>query len=95
MVSRSDVLGDGAVLREFDDRACLSEMGGGVLLRNEGDGGSLPLRGGGACLTERRERDDGGVELVYFWPRIYQRRLHGGVEQLLGLLAVAGDALGV
>ena len=89
------MLGDGAVLREFDDRACLSEMGGGVLLRNEGDGGSLPLRGGGACLTERRERDDGGVELVYFWPRIYQRRLHGGVEQLLGLLAVAGDALGV
>ena len=40
---------------------------------------------------QRRERDDGRVELEQFWLWIYERRHHGGIEQLLSLLAVTGN----
>jgi hypothetical protein len=44
---------------------------------------------------ERRELNDGGVELVYLRLWIHERRLHGGIEQLLSLLAVTGNESGL
>ncbi len=44
---------------------------------------------------ERRELNDGGVELEQFWLWIYERRLHGSIEQLLRLLAVTGNESGL
>ena len=40
---------------------------------------------------ERRELNDGGVELVYLWLWIHERRLQGGIEPLPSLLAVTGN----
>ena len=51
--------------------------------------------GRGSCPLERRELNDGGVELVYLWLWIHERRLHGGIEQLLSLLAVTGNESGL
>ncbi len=65
--------------------ACRS-WGLGVLLGGIGD-----CRGRHkVCPLERRELNDRGVELVYLWLWIHERRLHGGIEQLLSLLAVTG-----
>ena len=67
----------------------------GVLLGGIGDGRGLCRAGRRACPLERRELSDGGVELVYLGLWIHERRLHGGIEQLLSLLAMSGDESGL
>jgi hypothetical protein len=47
MVSRADVLCERTVLGEFDNRACLSEMGGACSLGRNGTAGVSP------CEEER------------------------------------------
>jgi len=73
--SRSDVLGYGAVLGEFDDRACMSEMGVGVLLGMKGTAESLQQRRSvpGGATRARRWSDR------KFRAFDYKRSLHGGV----------------
>ena len=97
VVSCSHVLDERTVLREFDDGAGLSELGRAVLLWGVGDGSDLcrVRRRRRAFPLERRELNDGGVELEQFWLRIYERRLHGSIEQLLSLLAVTGNESGL
>ena len=53
------------------------------------------VAGRGSCPLERRELNDGGVELVYLRLWIHERRLHGSIEQLLSLLAVTGNESGL
>ncbi len=92
VVGRSHVLGERTVLRELDDGAGLPELGRAVLLGGLGDGRGLCCAGRRrACPLERRELNDGGVELVYLGLWIHERRLHGGIEQLLSLLALTGN----